>query len=503
VEQQAPPVPEPDPPFPVSERDVPLDTVVGPGRPYELRWEDQTDTGYCATCGPATIVSEVSGRPVERDEVVARAAEAGLLSFDDEGNARGTSPSAVGDLLAAYGVDSVATAGADDAWKRLDDALAADRRVVLPLDQPGYGKDGEQVSVAVTAVDSGRGVVLAADSAGGAPLEIPLDTFEQAWGQSDFALTSVSNAPYDLLGMTLHPELGPAMTTNPLTGLPTTGSAALGEWWAAADDPVTCCVAPAEPAATGLTFTDESGDTHVLPGVDTTGTGQADAATLDANQDGVPDTWMFDTTGTGEADLVYYDSTGTGEPDSVSYTADNGRWAEPMPLTTALNAALPGTTPGAPIAIPADQAPVDLIDLLSANTVPADQLQSTGANLVITYDQPQGTNLVITDPQPEAGEYIVLPSPYMPTADQGVAVFGPLSPPLLGQSIDPNAPVPRLDPNFTDVFALRQGLQRAYAHQAIVGNVFLMPEGVRQAYDPLTASVQRVVADNSTYPSRR
>jgi hypothetical protein len=488
-------VSEGEPPFSVSEREVPLDSVVGPGEPFELRWDDQADTGYCATCAAATVISEVSGRPVGRDEIVAHAADAGLLSFGDSGAVRGTSPGAVGELLAAYGIESSLTTGEHDAWQRLDEALATDRRVVLPLDQPGYGQLGDEVSVAVTTVDRERGVILATDSASGPPLEVPLGSFEEAWRQSDFAMTSVRDAPYDVLGTTMHVDVGLSTTAAPLADLPAGGDAALGDWWATAGEPVGCCVAPAEPAATPLEFTDQSGSVHQLPGVDTTGTGQADVATLDANGDGVPDTCMFDTTGTGEADLVYYDSTGTGELDSVSYSADDGQWAEPMPLTTALNSALPDAQPGTPVAMPPAQAPVELIDAISNFTVSADQLASTGTNLVITYDQPQGANLVITDPQPQGGEVVVVPSPYAPAPGQLDAVSGQWTPHL----IDTTRPAPQLDPNLIDVYSLRRSLQRMYASQSIINNALLLPDGIERRYNPLTGSTNDVPR-GSLYP---
>ena len=489
-------LPAEEAPFPVSERDIPLDSVVGPGQPFELRFEDSDDNAYTAVCCAHTIVSEISGDPVEKEEIVSRAAEGGWLTFDDAGSVRGTPVDALSELLGSYGVESSLTTGEGDAWERLDGALAADRRVILPLDQPGFGQYGEDVSVALTGVDRARGVVLASDSAEGAPFQIPLDTFENSWRASDFAMTSVADAPYDVLGMTMHADIGLASTAQPLDGMVVGGQAALGEWWATAAEPVGCCIAPAEPAETALEFTDQSGSVYQLPGTDTTGTGQADLAALDANQDGVPDTWMFDTTGTGQADLVYYDSSGTGEPDSVSYSADDGQWADPLPLTTALNYALPEMQPGTPVAIPLNQMPVSIGEAAANFTVSGDQLASTGANLVITYDQPaEGANLVITDPQPQGGEFVVVPSPYAPTADQLNSAPGEWNLP----PIDTSRPAPRLDPNFTDVHSLRLGLQRAYAHQSIIGNSRFLPEGIERRFNPLTGSTIDVPR-GSTFP---
>ena len=251
-------LPAEEAPFPVSERDIPLDSVVGPGQPFELRFEDSDDNAYTAVCCAHTIVSEISGDPVEKEDIVSRAAEGGWLTFDDAGSVRGTPVDALSELLGSYGVESSLTTGEGDAWERLDGALAADRRVILPLDQPGFGQYGEDVSVALTGVDRARGVVLASDSAEGAPFQIPLDTFENSWRASDFAMTSVADAPYDVLGMTMHADIGLASTAQPLDGMVVGGQAALGEWWATAAEPVGCCIAPAEPAETALEFTDQS-----------------------------------------------------------------------------------------------------------------------------------------------------------------------------------------------------------------------------------------------------
>jgi hypothetical protein len=526
-------VSEGEPPFAVSEREIPLDSIVGPGQPFELRFDDQQDTGYCAVCCAHTVLSEVAGREIPREEIVSRAADGGWLSFGESGEARGTSPEGLGDLLDSYGIASSQTTGEADAFERLDRAIADDRRVIVPLDQPGFGAYGEDTSVAITAVDREAGTVLARDSAEGSPIQIPLGSFEQAWSTSDYTMTSVEDSPYDVLGMTLHPDFGLASSAEPLDGLPAGGAAALGDWWAAAGDPAGCCQAPEEAAATPLGFTDGSGDVHQLPGIDSSGTGQADTAQLDANGDGQIDTWMFDTTDTGQADLLYYDSDGAGQPDSVSCCADDGQWTEPGPLSTALNYWGPGQQLGTPIAVPESQVPAELaasLPTISAETMasrsnlvisyeePANapnlvitnDVPAEGANLVISYDQPadapnlvitydqpaEGPNLVITDPPADGGGWVVLPSMSMaPTSDQQNALSAqwgdhwagpnPFGVDLM-QSVQ--NPSPRLDPNFTDVYSLRRGLERMYAHQSIVNNVMLLPDGIERRFNPLTGS---------------
>ena len=351
-------------PFPVSEPDVPFTSAVGPGQPYEVDWAEQGATGHCSVCSTASVVSEVSGTPVDPDEVVRRAADNGMLEFGDAGEVRGTSPEATGELLASFGIASETTTGEADAWQRLEQSLAADRRVVLPLGQPGSGPEGD-ITLAVGAVDRDRGVVTAGDAVENAPLEIPMDTFESSWRQSDFSLTSIESAPYDLLGMTMHPSLGLQTSAQQLVGQPADGEAALGDWWSATETPSGCCTTPGDLAETPLEFTDSSGAVHQLPGLDTTDSGQADLASMDANGDGQDDTWVFDTTDTGEADLLYYDSTGNGVPDSVSCCGETpGAWTDPLPLTTALNAPLPGQEP-APLNVPVDAFPTDVQNQLT------------------------------------------------------------------------------------------------------------------------------------------
>jgi hypothetical protein len=450
VEQAEPAPPPPasvegEPPFPVSEREVPLDSVVGPGRPYDIGFDAEADTNYSSTCCGQTIVSEVTGRPVEREEIVQRAAEGGSLVFDDAGEVRGTSVTALPDLLASYGIESHLTTGEESAWQRLDRALADGHRVVLPLGQPGYpGVDGD-MAVAVTAVDRERGVLEAADSAGNSPFQIPLDAFEESWRRSDFAMTSLEDAPYDVLGMTMQAQLGPSADTLPLDGLPSDGDAALGDWWASSGSPTGCCMAPAEPADTPLRFTDRSGSVYELTGMDTTGTGQADVATLDANADGRADTWVFDTTGTGQADLLYYDSTGTGGPDSVSHSADDGRWAEPMPLSTAL-----------------DWAPTTF-SILSDTPAPT-----------IGVDPGQAMSSVMA-PAPEQANAL---------ADQGT--YWPDAGPLGLDILDLLRNGPR--PSSGDVFEFRANFQQAITGPERMGSAFLTPTGTEMRFNSSTGT---------------
>ena len=333
-----------DPPLPSAGEAPPLDSAVAPGQPFGVYWEDQGDTGYCPGCGAQVVLAETLGQSVESGELIDRAAANGWLSFDDSGDARGVQPDAFGELLASYGVASHTLSGEEDAWTHVNDALANDQRVVIPVGQPG----GE-LPMAIAGVDYARGVVQLGDSAAGPPVDVPIERVHEAWRASDFQMTVVEgDTGLSVLNTTLHPSVGLQTEAAPLTDRPSAGSAALGDWWAAADGPASCCVTPDVPAETPIEFADAAGEVHELEGVDTDGTGQADLAMLDANGDSRPDTWVFDTTGDGRANLMYYDSLGTGEPDSVSCCTPDGAWVDPVPLTTALNSALPDQPPGTP-----------------------------------------------------------------------------------------------------------------------------------------------------------
>jgi hypothetical protein len=190
------------------------------------------------------------------------------------------------------------------------------------------------------------------------------------------------------------------------------GQAATGDWWSSGAAPASCCVvAEGEQGEQGLEFVDAAGESYSLPGIDTTGNGRADVVAMDANQDGVVDTWMYDTTGSGDADLIYYDSDGDGQPDSVSFerSGGGGDWADPLPLTTALNAWAPATQPGDPSLIVQQPLTPELAQTL--------QQPTPGLTLVIepelantAYTGPDLTALA-QQPQPEPVTFIISGDP--------------------------------------------------------------------------------------------
>jgi hypothetical protein len=487
---------EGEPPFPVSGRDVPLDSVAGPGRPLDIGFDAEADTNYSTTCCAQTVVSEILGRPVEHDELVSRAAEGGYLMFGEAGEVRGTSVAALPDLLAAYGIESRLTTGEENAWPQLDQALADGHRVVLPLGQPGYPGEEGDLAVAVTAVDRDRGIVEATDSAGSPPFQIPLDAFEESWRRGDFAITSVEDAPYDVLGMTMQAQLGPSASAPPLDGLPAAGDAALGDWWASEGSPSGCCMPPAEPADTPLQFTDQAGSVYELTGMDTTGNGQADVATLDANADGRADTWMFDTTGTGQADLLYYDGTGSGKPDSVSCCADDGRWSDPIPLTTALNFPAEGSRLGTPVAVPASSVPQGIAEMLP-------QVASTAGaptTFTILSDTPAptaGVDMSFSNQDAgfanEANPFVIAPSMVMaPTTEQTNALAAQWGrhwegPNPFGVDImNELRNGPRASSG--DLFQFRADFQQAITGPERMGSAFLTPTGTEMRFNASTGT---------------
>ena len=476
-------------PFPVSEPDVPFTSAVGPGQPYEVGWAEQGATGHCTVCSTASVVSEVSGTRVDPDEVVRRAADNGMLEFGDAGEVRGTSPEATGELLASFGIASETTTGEADAWQRLEQSLAADRRVVLPLGQPGSGPEGD-ITLAVGAVDRERGVVTAGDSVENAPLEIPMDTFESSWRQSDFSLTSIESAPYDLLGMTMHPSLGLQTSAQPLVGQPADGEAALGDWWSATETPSGCCTTPGDLAETPLEFTDSSGAVHQLPGLDTTDSGQADVASMDANGDGQDDTWLFDTTGTGQADLLYYDSTGNGQPDSVSCCGDDpGQWTDPLPLTTALGVVDPAQPLAAPLDIPIEAFPQEVRNelMIMPDLAPSPQAQPGPGEQTISISP----DLTLSPQEQSSGTPTISIASSMwmlPNTGQADA----LGPDILEMLAGPSVSGPQLNLS-NDVIA------RTLSSMSGMTSAMLTPPGTELRFNSSTGSTD-LVSRGSSYP---
>jgi hypothetical protein len=209
-------------PFPVStETETTIADEVGPGHEADIYWGDQGNTQTCALYSVRSILSEVYGQEVDIEEIIRRAEANNCIEFDARGEIAGVLPRKVDNIFASFGIPSYNVMGEDGAWEDLNDALANDQRVVLALDSKEIdaGRNvGDRVNpfdmdhaVSVTGIDYERGVVIVNDSARGAGLEIPIETFEKAWSDSDYSMT-ITALPQDPSGGGLAPD---GATVNP------------------------------------------------------------------------------------------------------------------------------------------------------------------------------------------------------------------------------------------------------------------------------------------------
>ncbi|MDQ3484711.1 MAG: C39 family peptidase, partial [Actinomycetota bacterium] len=244
----------------------PFSSLLGSGHAADIFWEDQGQTNYSGPYAIRATLSELYGYDVDVNEIIERSAQNGWLVFDDAGEVKGVYAEHIDDMFASYGVPSRDLYGEAGAWENLNNALTNNQRIVLNLDGkeldagtsvgdvPG-GLDSDHF-VAVTGVDYARGVVIVNDSARGAGLEIPLQTFYESWRDSDFRMTvtDIAAAPtaqaaafnteapdYATLGMTMQPSLAESYGL----GLEEVAGASL-ETVPAEETPVPWCTAPIE-----------------------------------------------------------------------------------------------------------------------------------------------------------------------------------------------------------------------------------------------------------------
>jgi hypothetical protein len=240
-------------PTTVVQPDHPVSGIFGPGHALDVQWANQGQTNYCGLYSVRTILSEVTGRPVDMDEMIHRATANGWFQYDDAGHVKGILTSDIDDILASYGVGSHQFGGPGvtvtdhDAWQALNTALTNNQRLIVGVDGREFDQ-GHDVGtpgtidmdhfVAVEGVDYTRGVVILNDSARKAGLEVPLDVFFNSWRDSNFSMTFTDthmpgdgtahpvdggpdpNAPdIGVIGTTLTPEPGDdaASTADPGT----------------------------------------------------------------------------------------------------------------------------------------------------------------------------------------------------------------------------------------------------------------------------------------------
>jgi hypothetical protein len=104
-------------------------------------------------------------------------------------------------------------------------------------------------------------------------------------------------------------------------------------WWGPIES---CCSTPQGDTGTQVSQGDSiaavgpSGDPQLFEAVDSNGDGVPDMASMDANQDGQDDTWLYDTSGSGTANMLLIDTDGDGQPDvQLHDQGESGQWADP------------------------------------------------------------------------------------------------------------------------------------------------------------------------------
>ncbi|HEY9313907.1 C39 family peptidase [Williamsia sp.] len=183
---------QPDPPEPSAESGQ----DAGDADEYSEHWFLQAENGTCVPASVAQIVAEYTGEDIRSEEAfIAMAQENGYFAGGDVSG--GMSIYAAADLLEQSGIPaSVETGTMSD----LSTALEEGRGVLLYVDSGEYwdpeqeerdearGRDeGGDHCVVISEIDYDKGVVYLSDPGhpDGDRMEVPLDEFEEAWGDAD------------------------------------------------------------------------------------------------------------------------------------------------------------------------------------------------------------------------------------------------------------------------------------------------------------------------------
>ncbi|CAN5734956.1 hypothetical protein BH20ACT4_BH20ACT4_04070 [soil metagenome] len=196
---------EPDP-----SAEVGAETLAGDPTADAEYWFPQSQNGWCAPASVTQVVAEFTGRPVTEAEVVGRAQELGLLSYDENdpaghpfGGWSGMTVEATEQLLDDLGVPSTTSSGD---IVQLETFLREGRSVLVPVDSSEawtgedddrYGDVGSDHMLVVTGIDQSDGVVYMNDPGqpDGAARMVPLDTFVDAWEDGGNTMIVTDTAP--------------------------------------------------------------------------------------------------------------------------------------------------------------------------------------------------------------------------------------------------------------------------------------------------------------------
>lgn len=163
---------------------------------YSDHWFLQAENGTCVPASVAQIVAEYTGQDIQSEEAFVEMAQENGYFLDGEIN-NGMSIYAAADLLEQNGIPATVETGTMD---ELSQALDEGHGVMLYVDSGEYwdptqeardeatGRDqGGDHCVVISEIDYEKGVVYLSDPGhpDGDRMEVPLDEFEQAWGDAD------------------------------------------------------------------------------------------------------------------------------------------------------------------------------------------------------------------------------------------------------------------------------------------------------------------------------
>jgi uncharacterized protein YvpB len=188
-DQDTPPVDEPDQPNDPGHSG-------GDADEYSEHWFQQAVNGTCVPASVAQIVAEYSGEEIQNEDAFVEMAQENGYFLDGEIE-NGMPIYAAAELLEQNGIPATVETGTMD---DLATALDEGRGVMLYVDSGEYwdpeqeerdeakGRDqGGDHCVVISEIDYDKGVVYLSDPGhpDGDRMEVPLDEFEQAWGEAD------------------------------------------------------------------------------------------------------------------------------------------------------------------------------------------------------------------------------------------------------------------------------------------------------------------------------
>ncbi|MGK2879523.1 MAG: C39 family peptidase [Mycobacterium sp.] len=160
-------------------------------------WQYQEVNGLCGPTSAAIILSEQLGAEVPFTDVAQTAVDLGIIAEYDNGEFSGTFAHGMVDVFAEYGVEATVEYGD---LPTLEGFLEEGRDVMVAVDAfEIWGGDDSVTSnhyLVVTEIDEQNGIVTLNDpgTPDGAAMEVPLETFVDAWadGSNEMIVTATA-----------------------------------------------------------------------------------------------------------------------------------------------------------------------------------------------------------------------------------------------------------------------------------------------------------------------